>query len=172
MLFAISVLAILLGTLWVVALRRRVRERTETIRATLEATADGILVVDHAGKIVANNQKFATMWAVPEAILKLLDHYHILDFVKSQLKDPEGFINKVRAAYANTKAKTDDVIEFKDGRVFERLSRPQTMDGEIVGRVWSFRDITEQVRLEAELSHRPSTTRSPAWPTRHSSPTG
>ena len=142
-LLAICVLAILVGTLWVAALKRRVRERTETIRATLEATADAILVVDHAGRIVAHNQKLATMWGVPEAILKVLDHYHMLDFVKCQLKDPEGFINKVRAAYANTKAKTDDVVEFKDGRVFERHSEPQTVQGKNVGRVWGYRDVTE-----------------------------
>jgi diguanylate cyclase (GGDEF)-like protein len=136
-------LTILFGTLWVAALKRRVRERTETIRATLEATADGILVVDSAGKIVAYNQKFETMWAVPEPILKLLDHHRLLDYVKAQLIDPEAFTSKVRAAYADARAKTDDVIEFKDGRVFERHSEPQTVKGKNVGRVWGFRDVTE-----------------------------
>jgi diguanylate cyclase (GGDEF)-like protein len=140
---AICVLAILVGILWVAALKRRVREGTETVRATLEATADGILVVDAAEKIVAYNRKFAAMWTVAEPILKLLDHHLMLDFVKSQLKDPEAFTNKVRAAYANTQAKTDDVIELKDGRVFERHSEPQTLQGKYVGRVWGYRDVTE-----------------------------
>jgi diguanylate cyclase (GGDEF)-like protein len=142
-LLAICLLIILGGTLWVVSLKNRVRERTETIRATLEATADGILVVDSAGKIVAHNQKFGAMWAVQEPIPNLLDHRLLSDFVKSRLKDPVAFISKFAAVCADPKAKTDDVIEFKDGRVFERHSEPQTVKGRNVGRVWGFRDVTE-----------------------------
>lgn len=150
-LLAICVLIILFGTLWVAALKRRVRERTETIRATLEATADGILVVDSAGKIVAHNRKFETMWGVAEPVLKLLDHHRLLDFVKSQLRDPEAFAGKVWAAYADAKAKTDDVIEFQDGRVFECHSEPQTVKAKNVGRVWGFRDVTEVRERTHEL---------------------
>ena len=150
-LLAICVLIILFGTLWVAALKRRVLERTETIRATLDSTADGILVVDSSGGIVAHNQKFATMWAVPETVLKLRDQRSLLDLIAPQLKDTEAFISKHRAVYADTKAKTDDVIEFKDGRVFERHSEPQTVGEENVGRVWGFRDVTERKRAEQEL---------------------
>ena len=150
-LLAICILTILFGTLWVAALKRRVEERTETIRATLESTADGILVVDSAGVVVAHNKKFATMWAIPEPILKLRDDGALLDFVRSQLKDPEAFAGKVRATYADAKAKTDDVIEFKDGRVFERHSEPQTVKEKNEGRVWGFRDVTERKRAEQEL---------------------
>jgi PAS domain S-box-containing protein len=150
-LLAICVLIILFGTLWVAALKRRVLERTETIRATLDSTADGILVVDSSGGIVAHNQKFASMWAVPETILKLRDQRSLLDLIAPQLKDTEAFISKHRAVYADTKAKTDDVIEFKDGRVFERHSEPQTVGEENVGRVWGFRDVTERKRAEQEL---------------------
>src|SRR5271157_69630 len=150
-LLAICMLTILFGTLWVVALKRRVQERTETIRATLESTADGILVVNSAGRVLAHNQKFATMWAIPEPILKLRDDGALLDFVRSQLKDPEAFTSKVRATYADAKAKTDDVIELKDGRVFERHSEPQTVKGKNEGHVWGFRDVTERKRAEQEL---------------------
>jgi diguanylate cyclase (GGDEF)-like protein len=143
MVLSVCVLAILFGILWVAALKRRVRVGTETVRAMLEATAEGILVVDSAERIVAHNRKFATMWTVPEPILKLFDHRLMLDFVKSQLRDPEGFTSKIRAAYGNTKAKTDDVIELKDGRAFERHSEPLTVEGRYVGRVWGYRDVTE-----------------------------
>jgi PAS domain S-box-containing protein len=150
-LLAICVLIILFGILWVAALKRRVMERTETIRAALESTADGILVVDSADGIVTHNQKFAAMFSVPEAILKLRDQHSLLDFIAPQLKDTEAFTSKLRSASADAKAKTDDVIEFKDGRAFERHSEPQTVDGENVGRVWGFRDVTERQRAEQEL---------------------
>jgi diguanylate cyclase (GGDEF)-like protein len=142
-LLGICLLMILGGTLWVVSLKKRVQERTETIRATLEATADGILVVDSAGKIVAHNQKFDAMWAVQEPIGKLIDHRLLSDFVKSRLKDPVAFISTFATVYADPKVKTDDLLEFKDGRVFERHSEPQTVKGRNVGRVWGFRDVTE-----------------------------
>ena len=150
-LLTVCVLIILFGTLWVAALKRRVMERTETIRAALESTADGILVVDSSDGIVAHNQKFAAMWSVPEPILKLRNLRSLLAFLAPQLKDTEAFTSRLRAVYADAEAKTDDVIESKDGRVFESHSEPQTVRGENVGRVWGFRDVTERNRAEQEL---------------------
>jgi PAS domain S-box-containing protein len=150
-LFAASLLIILFGILWVAALKRQVTERTETIRAALESTADGILVVDSSDGIVTHNQKFVTMWSIPEQILTQRDLRSLLTIITPQLKDTEAFTTKLQAAYADVRAKTDDVIESKDGRVFERHSEPQTVRGENVGRVWGFRDITERKRVEQEL---------------------
>jgi PAS domain S-box-containing protein len=139
---------------WVVVLRRRVEERTETIRATLESTVDGILVVDAAGKIAAYNRKLAEMWGIPESVLASRDDSAALNFVLSQLKDPEAFLARVRKTYADHDAQTDDVIEFKDGRVFERHSEPQRVMGRNVGRVWGFRNVTERRRAETALQER------------------
>src|SRR5208283_4271369 len=134
-LLAACVLTILFGTLWVAALQRRVRERTETIRATLESTADGILVVDSAGGIVAYNYKFVNMWAVPEHILMLRNRRALVKIIEPQLINPEAFIGKIQAAYADPRTKTDDVVELKDGRVFERHSELQIVNRKSVGRV-------------------------------------
>jgi PAS domain S-box-containing protein len=150
-LLAICLLIILFGTLWVAALKRRVQERTETIRATLESTADGILVVDSAGGVAAHNQKFAAMWAVPENNLRLRALSPLLSFVAPQIKDAESFLVRVLAAHAAARSETDDVIEFKDGRVFESHSEAQSVGGRNVGRVWGFRDVTERRRAEQEL---------------------
>ncbi len=111
--------------------------------ATLEATADGILVVDRTGKIVRFNERFRRLWRIPEEILESRDDDRALAHVLSQVKDPELFIAKVRELYSNPEAESFDVIEFVDGRVFERLSVPQRVDDRPVGRVWSFRDVTE-----------------------------
>ena len=150
-LLAVCILVIVCGILWVAALKRRVSERTETIRAALESTADGILVLDSSHGIVTHNQKFVTMWSIPESILKLRDLNSLLTVITPQLKDTKAFNSKLQAAQADVMAKTDDVIESRDGRVFERHSEPQTVRGENVGRVWGFRDITERKRAEEEM---------------------
>jgi PAS domain S-box-containing protein len=147
-----SVGLILLAVLvWVIVLRRRVDERTETLRATLESTGDGILVVNPAGKIVTYNHKFAEMWAIPDSLLHVADHSAALKFVASQLKDPDAFVTRVRETNTDHEAQTDDVIEFKDGRIFERHSEPQRVNGKSVGRVWGFRDITGRRRAELAM---------------------
>jgi len=150
-LLAVCFLIILLGTLWVASLQRRVRERTETIRATLDSTADGILVVDSTGGLVAYNHKFADMWAVPEDILMLRNRHALVRIIEPQLIDPGAFDGKIKTGHDDPTAKTDDVVKLKDGRVFERHSEPQIVNRKSVGRVWGYRDVTERKRAEQEL---------------------
>ena len=130
-----------------------VRETLSLLSATLESTADGILVVDRAGAIREYNSQFAEMWGLPAGILERRDDAAAIEFVLQQLKRPELFVAKVEELYAQPDAVSDDTLVFNDGRVFERHSRPQYVDGQIVGRVWSFRDVTERHRLLNELEH-------------------
>jgi PAS domain S-box-containing protein len=128
-----------------------VRETLSLLTATLESTADGILVVDSAGRFTSFNSRFVELWRMPEPILAARDDAAAVSFVVAQLAEPEAFKAKVRELYASPEAESFDVIEFTDGRVFERFSRPQRVDGAIVGRVWSFRDVTDSKRTEEEL---------------------
>lgn len=112
--------------------------------ATLEATADGILVVDLKGHVVSNNRKFLQMWCIPESLAEDRDDEKLLAFVLDQLKDTEGFLSEVRRLYSLPEESSCDILKFKDGRVFERLSQPQKIGERIIGRVWSFRDVTER----------------------------
>ncbi|MFH2076460.1 MAG: PAS-domain containing protein, partial [Pseudomonadota bacterium] len=118
------------------------QQANSLLAATIESTADGILVVDHQGKVAIFNQKFLSLWRIPESLAARKDDEALLDYVLSQLRDPDGFIEKVRQLYSQPEADSYDVLEFKDGRVFERFSQPQRLDERIVGRVWSFRDVT------------------------------
>src|ERR1017187_7543140 len=121
------------------------------LQAALESTADGILVVDNQGKIVIFNEPFTQLWRVPESILASRDDQQALAFVLDQLKEPERFLAKVQELYAHPEADSFDVLEFKDGRLYERFSRPQRIEGRPVGRVWSFRDVTERKSAEKAL---------------------
>jgi len=121
------------------------------LNSTIESTADGLLVVDGDGKIVKFNHKFLLIWNIPESIVESLDDDKALSFVSDQLKDPESFLSKVKELYARPNEKSFDVIEFKDGRYFERYSQPQEIEGKILGRVWSFRDVTDRKKAIASL---------------------
>jgi diguanylate cyclase (GGDEF)-like protein/PAS domain S-box-containing protein len=123
------------------------------LRATLESTADGILVVDGKGKMVSYNQAFVRLWRIPESVMVTEDDEQALTYVVNQLSDPDAFLAKVRELYSQPDAESYDVLEFKDGRVFERSSRPQRIGGKSVGRVWSFRDVTDRRRFESELQY-------------------
>jgi PAS domain S-box-containing protein len=137
--------------------RRQAEEGIEQtlslLKATLEASADGILVVDNEGGIVSYNRKFAQMWRIPEEVLASRDDKKALAFVLDQLRDPDRFLKKVQDLYEQPDAKSYDWLDFKDGRMFERYSSPQKVADKTVGRVWSFHDVT-RVRLMEDTIRR------------------
>ena len=122
------------------------------LNATLEATADGILVVDTSGRrIVSFNKRFCLMWGIPEKAMESADDEFIKAYVLDQVKNPQEFVARIKDLYSVPEAEGFDIIEFKDGRVFERYSKPQRLGERILGRVWSFRDVTDRVRAQEAL---------------------
>ncbi len=127
------------------------RHTLSLLRATLDATGDGIFVVGTDNRITSFNERFGEIWQIPVPVLESGDSAAVRDYAMSQLNEPDAFEAKIRELYASPEAEGHDTIEFKDGRVFERYSGPQRLDGAVVGRVWSFHDVTERHRSEEEL---------------------
>jgi hypothetical protein len=121
------------------------------LKATFESTEDGLLVVNSSGEIVQFNQKFIDMWRIPDEVLATGEDIDALEFVKSQLINPDTFLENVKHLYSVPESTSFDLLEFADGRFYERYSQPQKIKGNSVGRVWSFRDITYQKKAEADL---------------------
>ncbi|MDI1481338.1 ATP-binding protein [Polyangium sp. y55x31] len=121
------------------------------LRTTLESTADGILVTASDGSTInAYNQQFVQMWRVPLQVLEQGSDEQALATVIDQLAEPDAFYAKLRWLYAYPEEECHDFVAFKDGRLFERYSRPQRLGREVIGRVFSFRDVTRRFHAEAE----------------------
>jgi len=140
-------------------LERRVKERTRELahslsltRATLESTTDGILVTDGGGKVTNFNEQFIALWRIPRELAETKDEQQWLAVAFRQLKDSEQFARGVKELYEHPERESFDVLECNDGRVLERSSKPQRMGENIVGRVWSFRDVTERARIQREIA--------------------
>jgi diguanylate cyclase (GGDEF)-like protein/PAS domain S-box-containing protein len=136
--------------------RQQVEEKVahtlSLLESTMESTADGILVADGKGGMVRSNMRFREIWGIPEALAAANDDDAALSFVLNQLKEPQRFLDGVRDLYGAPERSSFDVLELKDGRVFERFSQPQRIDGSVVDRVWSFRDVTARRRSADQLA--------------------
>ncbi len=150
---ALVVVVLLASLYWnrkLAILNRRAIRSENLLRATLESTKEGILVVNEVGRVTHTNARFQEMWRIPDAVMASRDDEKLLLIVTEQLSDPQAFIARVEELYRSEDVGSD-LIAFKDGRIFERYSLPLVREGAISGRVWSFEDITERKTAEQAL---------------------
>ena len=136
------------------ALERKTRDLAHSLammRATLESTTNGILVTNADGEITGFNQNFVDMWRLPREVMDTRQHRKLLEVTGLQFKEPETFRARIEEIYDSSPPESFDLLELADGRVFERFTKVQSVEERNVGRVWSFRDITERKRAEEEL---------------------
>ncbi len=134
-----------------ISAEKNLQSTLSVLSATIESTADGILVVDANRRVSVYNKIFAEMWQIPDAVLRLQDEMALLKSQASLVVDPEGFCSRIAEIYQNPEADSFDVIVLSDNRVFERISKPQRIGYTIAGRVFSFRDVSRQKEMELQI---------------------
>ncbi|HVI88521.1 MAG TPA: ATP-binding protein [Dongiaceae bacterium] len=139
-------------------LERRVAERTNDLanslallNATFNSTADGILASHFSSGERSYNAQFLTMWNLPPQRFEALSDSELIGLMASLVEHEEQFIARTRILHENPEAESFDIVELKDGRVFERYAKPQWIEGKIVGIVINYRDVSERKRAEGEL---------------------
>ena len=152
-LLAVAVLltSSILAFSWITILRRRVKERTATLRATLESTQEGILVVDADGKVDSYNRKFAELWSVPESFSKIGGDANSLSVILAHLACPHESLKKVECLPSGDGQDCHEVVELRDGRIIECYSEGRKSHNKSIGRVWTFRDVTASRKAEREM---------------------
>lgn len=126
-----------------------INQTLSLLNATLEATADGIVVVNLDGQIIRYNQRAARMWKMEQ--LKTGSLALLNKRILTQLRDPQKSTLRIKEIFEHPEQEFYEILNFKDGRCFEWVSRPQRLNREIIGRVWSFHDISKQRQLETTL---------------------
>jgi signal transduction histidine kinase len=122
-----------------------------TLEAIIEASDAGILVVDNDRNFITYNQNFVDMWGIPNDVISRGDDQEALQSVLDALKRPDEFLNRVEYFYDHPTERSHDRIHLADGRIFHRYTAPVTANDTYFGRLWHFRDITDQVEREHEL---------------------
>ncbi|HRI05142.1 MAG TPA: PAS domain S-box protein [Pyrinomonadaceae bacterium] len=137
--------------------RRRVenslRETLSLFTTTFESTADGIVVMSLDRQIVTCNKKFMEMWDVDPAIIENKDGAALVRHVAGKLVNRDEFLQRLKDTYDTPNETISEILELADGRLIERYSQPQYLEGNAIGRVASFRDITERSRAEEKLRY-------------------
>jgi diguanylate cyclase (GGDEF)-like protein len=127
------------------------------LQATLEATADGILVTNAAGGVQAFNRRFSDLWALPPELLQQHDDAAVQAWMTRSVLDPEAYQRRLQALGHACLFNASDRIELSSGLVLDRVTRPLMRGGTAHGRVWSFRDVTERLaaldRIESLSLH-------------------
>lgn len=148
------------GGFWLVLLhdqtrRRRAEAERETLlaelRATLESTADGILVVDLAGRVRSFNRRFAKLWDLPGGLQHEPGDAGLWLSLQRVMRDGEQYRLRIEALLDAPLMRSSDMLRLADGRVLEQVSLPQMSRGEPIGRVFSFRDLSEKLAAHQRI---------------------
>jgi len=132
-------------------IERELEDRAAELAATLESTADGILVTDRFGNLRSFNRKFAELWGVPEELLLRRDDDAVLTWMRRHVADPVAYMRRLAVIDDSETMQSTDTLTLLSGKVLERVTQPQSSRGQPIGRVFCFRDITERIEATQRI---------------------
>jgi PAS domain S-box-containing protein len=133
-------------------IKNNLSNELDFFNSIVQSIYSALLVVDLQGKVIYANNKFGELWEIPQKIIDQGDDKKLLKFVTKKLANPKEFIDKVNYLYKHNRLESSDEILFKKGQIIERISLPHfDKNNKVIGRVWNFRDVTEQKKAQAAL---------------------
>jgi len=129
----------------------KLQETLSTLSATIESTEDGILVVNASGEVSLYNKMFLHMWDIPDSLKMLKCEDNILQELAKKIINTDLFSEQIKKIKTKPDLETFNTLKLSDNRIFEQYSKPQRIGDKIVGRVWSFRDVTKRKEMENQI---------------------
>ena len=127
--------------------RIKLKPVTSRVKKNTSPATAGVLFVDNNRRIVSLNRKLIEMWSLPQSLIEEQNDRQVVKFLSLRFEDPRSFLREVREIYEQMDLEIHDWVFLKDSRIFERQTCPQWLEGEIVGRLWRFREIPNYIRL-------------------------
>lgn len=132
---------------------QEVKRALSMYRATIESTTDGIVITDMQGAVAGYNRRYVDMWRLPFSVLTGMQARELFDLKLRRVEDRDALQSLLESALDRPDVELNGTVTLEDGSIFEVYSKPQLIEDEPAGRVWSFRDVTEPARLQATLQH-------------------
>jgi len=144
-------LAVCAGIAWMAVRTWQARTLVAILRAALDTSGAGVLVVDRRRRIVVFNRGYTEIWNIPELVMKSGRGRAALAVARDRVKNPDRLISQVEGFYADPEARNEETLEFTDGRMIHMRSEPLRLRGRAVGRIWNFVDVSRRARAEEAL---------------------
>ena len=133
------------------AANKQLEESLGLLVATLEATADGILVIDNQGEVIRCNQKFFKLWGIENPGVNPLRDQDLISNALAQLTQPYVCDLDSKTNFLNSESYS--LLALKNGKMLECYSQKQQLKENQFSTVWSFRDVTQRQQAEATIKH-------------------
>ncbi|HSG32033.1 MAG TPA: PAS domain-containing protein [Thermodesulfobacteriota bacterium] len=131
--------------------KKNIIEYTDFFKSAIDSEPDGILIIDTDGNFLYYNEKFLDVWKITSDKIESKKKSDIFEYFGTLVKHSEDYNEKFNELVNNRLKDTFEILEFKDGRIFEKITTPQKLNDQVIGRVCIFKDITRTRKSEKTL---------------------